>query len=151
MLFIAGNRESDRIVEILDRLEEQYGRHFAMLFKSITFDNGTEFSDRPSRPAGRPSLAFSSATRQGLAALRRWLRPASGSENLEITDFLTEPHRSPPFTENPEHRRIFMHMTLVCHTDIRVFLLGCNQTIGMHVAKRLLLAITGTCSHTINL
>jgi IS30 family transposase len=34
-------------VEILDRLEEQYGRHFAMLFKSITFDNGTEFSDSP--------------------------------------------------------------------------------------------------------
>ncbi len=46
MLFIAGNRQSDWIVEMLDRLEEQYGQHFVMLFKSITFDNGTEFSDR---------------------------------------------------------------------------------------------------------
>ena len=47
MLFNVGNKESVRVVEILDRLQQQYGKHFATIFKTITFDNGTEFSDSP--------------------------------------------------------------------------------------------------------
>lgn len=44
-LFNAGNRDDKRIVEIIDDLETRYGNHFPKIFKSITFDNGSEFSD----------------------------------------------------------------------------------------------------------
>jgi len=44
-LFNAGNRESDRIVEIMDDLEQRYGDCFPTIFKTATFDNGTEFSN----------------------------------------------------------------------------------------------------------
>jgi len=45
LLFNAGSRDSDRMVEIINGLEEEYGSYFPMIFQSITFDNGTEFSD----------------------------------------------------------------------------------------------------------
>jgi len=45
LLFNAGSKESEKTVEIIDSLEKRYGRHFRELFKTITFDNGTEFSD----------------------------------------------------------------------------------------------------------
>jgi IS30 family transposase len=46
-LFNAGNREDDKIVAILDDLENRFGRHFSDIFKSITFDNGSEFANSP--------------------------------------------------------------------------------------------------------
>ena len=45
LLFNAGDRKNDKIVEIIDGLEAEYGPHFQSIFKTITFDNGTEFSD----------------------------------------------------------------------------------------------------------
>ena len=45
LLFNAGDRKSDKIVGIIDGLEAEYGPHFQSIFKTITFDNGTEFSD----------------------------------------------------------------------------------------------------------
>ena len=45
LLFNAGSRDRDKIVRIVDGLEEEYGRHFPEIFKTVTFDNGTEFSD----------------------------------------------------------------------------------------------------------
>jgi len=45
LLFKVGNRESEKIVGIINGLEEEYGRYFREIFKSITFDNGGEFSD----------------------------------------------------------------------------------------------------------
>jgi hypothetical protein len=47
--------------------------------------------------------SFSPATRQGPAACGGGCVPASGSENLEITDFFTVV----PLTENSEHRPDF--------------------------------------------
>ena len=47
MLFNAGNKARGHIVEILDGLQQRYGEHFSAIFKSITFDNGPEFSDSP--------------------------------------------------------------------------------------------------------
>lgn len=47
-LFNAGSRDDTRIVEIIDALEKQYGNHFSAIFKTITFDNGIEFSDSAS-------------------------------------------------------------------------------------------------------
>jgi len=46
-MFNAGSREREKAVEIIDNLEKGYGRHFREIFKSITFDNGIEFSDSP--------------------------------------------------------------------------------------------------------
>lgn len=38
------DRKEERIVRVLDGLEEQFGSYFRSVFKSITFDNGSEFS-----------------------------------------------------------------------------------------------------------
>ena len=40
----AKDRGQNRIVELLDALEQRYGTFFPAVFKSITFDNGPEFS-----------------------------------------------------------------------------------------------------------
>ena len=45
LLFNAGDRSSQRIVEIIDSLQQEYGNHFSKVFKSITFDNGSEFAN----------------------------------------------------------------------------------------------------------
>jgi IS30 family transposase len=45
LLFNAGSRESSKIVGIMDDLKSQYENAYAKIFKSVTFDNGTEFSD----------------------------------------------------------------------------------------------------------
>lgn len=44
-LFNVGDKQSIRIVEVIDYLEEQFGKMFPKIFKTITFDNGTEFAD----------------------------------------------------------------------------------------------------------
>jgi len=45
LLFNAGSREQEKLVEIMDGLQKEYGQHFSDIFKSITLDNGSEFSD----------------------------------------------------------------------------------------------------------
>ena len=45
LLINVQDRKSERIVSVLDTLEAEYGCHFKSIFKSITLDNGTEFSD----------------------------------------------------------------------------------------------------------
>jgi len=58
-LFNAGSRESGKIVEIVDGLERQYGKHFQEIFKSITFDNGSEFaSSEEMERGGRTSVYY---------------------------------------------------------------------------------------------
>ena len=44
MLFNVGDRKEDKVVLIIDRLEKQFGGAFGSIFKTITFDNGSEFS-----------------------------------------------------------------------------------------------------------
>lgn len=39
------NKKMDGVVRCVDVLEKKYGRSFSEVFKSITFDNGSEFSD----------------------------------------------------------------------------------------------------------
>ena len=39
------NRKTATVVQYLDKLERRYGKKFRTLFKSITVDNGSEFSD----------------------------------------------------------------------------------------------------------
>jgi len=45
LLFNAGDRSSQRIVEIIDSLQQEYGNHFSEIFKTLTFDNGSEFAN----------------------------------------------------------------------------------------------------------
>lgn len=44
-LFNVHDKSSERIVEVIDKLEYAFGDLFSTVFKSITFDNGTEFAD----------------------------------------------------------------------------------------------------------
>lgn len=39
------NRKTETIVKALNKIEKRYGRRFRKIFKSITVDNGVEFSD----------------------------------------------------------------------------------------------------------
>lgn len=39
------NKESKTIVEAFDKLEKEYGDRFRQIFKTVTFDNGSEFLD----------------------------------------------------------------------------------------------------------
>lgn len=39
------DQTSASVVAALNKLERKYGRRFSKIFKSITFDNGSEFSD----------------------------------------------------------------------------------------------------------
>ena len=39
------NRKAETVVKSLDKLERRYGRRFKTIFKTITVDNGVEFSD----------------------------------------------------------------------------------------------------------
>ena len=40
-----GDQKADSVVSLLNSLERVYGKNFKKIFKSITVDNGTEFSD----------------------------------------------------------------------------------------------------------
>ena len=40
------NQQAQSVVNSLDKLERRLGSHFKEIFKSITVDNGVEFSDR---------------------------------------------------------------------------------------------------------
>lgn len=45
IIFLMPNRKAETVVKCLNRLERRYGRKFRSVFKSITVDNGSEFSD----------------------------------------------------------------------------------------------------------
>ena len=39
------NQKSESVVKCVNSIEKKYGKQFKILFKSITVDNGSEFSD----------------------------------------------------------------------------------------------------------
>lgn len=45
LLFNAGSKESRHIASILQGLKKDYQSHYTEIFKTVTFDNGSEFSD----------------------------------------------------------------------------------------------------------
>lgn len=45
IIFKINNQKSESVVRCLNILEKRYGKSFQKIFKSITVDNGTEFSD----------------------------------------------------------------------------------------------------------
>jgi IS30 family transposase len=52
LLFNVGNKKSERIKEVIDRLQAQFAGHFSDVFKTITFDNGSEFAASDDIEAG---------------------------------------------------------------------------------------------------
>lgn len=45
LIFKMPNKKAESVVKCLNKLEYKYGKDFRKIFKSITVDNGTEFSD----------------------------------------------------------------------------------------------------------
>lgn len=44
LLFNVKERKEDKIVKVIDLLEKKFGNAFGSIFRTITFDNGSEFS-----------------------------------------------------------------------------------------------------------
>ena len=58
-LFNVGDKKPVRIVDVLDYLEKAFGELFPVVFKSITFDNGVEFSHSDEMEAdGRTTIYY---------------------------------------------------------------------------------------------
>lgn len=93
LLFNAESREQEKIVEIMDSLQQQYGRHFSDIFKSITLDNGSEFSDsagieKDNRTAAyyaHPYSSFERGTNENWNGIVRRFIP-KGSSFDKLTD-----------------------------------------------------------------
>ena len=93
LLFNAGSREQEKIVEIIDGLQNEYGEHFSSIFKSITLDNGSEFSDstgiekdgRIQAYYAHPYSSFERGTNENWNGIVRRFLP-KGSSFDELTD-----------------------------------------------------------------
>ena len=92
LLFNAGSREEGKIIEILDSLETEYGRHFPNIFKSITFDNGSEFSNSVAMECGgrtevyyaHPYSSFERGTNENWNGIvRRFIPKGRSFDNLD--------------------------------------------------------------------
>jgi IS30 family transposase len=87
LLFNAGNREQEKIVEIIDGLQKEYGNYFSQIFKSITLDNGSEFSDsngiekddRTQAYYAHPYSSFERGTNENWNGIVRRFIPKSSS------------------------------------------------------------------------
>jgi len=95
LLFNAGSKEKDRIVSCINALEKRYGDHFGYIFKSITFDNGMEFSDSAGmEKAGRtmvyyahPYSSFERGTNENWNGIvRRFLPKGKSFDDLTERD-----------------------------------------------------------------
>jgi IS30 family transposase len=93
LLFNAGSRDSERIVEIMDGLEQEYGKHFRTIFKTATFDNGSEFANSVAMEGGgrisvcyaHPYSSFERGTNENWNGIVRRFVP-KGSKFDSLTD-----------------------------------------------------------------
>jgi IS30 family transposase len=94
-MFNAGSRESVKIVEIIDGLQSRYGKYFSEIFKSITLDNGSEFSDsagmekdgRTSVYYAHPYSSFERGTNENFNGIvRRFLPKGKSFDDLTNED-----------------------------------------------------------------
>ena len=95
LLFNAGSREQEKIVEIIDGLQKEYGNHFSSIFKSITLDNGSEFSDsagiekdgRTQAYYAHPYSSFERGTNENWNGIvRRFIPKGSSFDKLSNMD-----------------------------------------------------------------
>jgi len=95
LLFNAGSRESEKIAEVINGLEQTHGRHFREIFKSITFDNGSEFADSEGMEQGgrtsvyyaHPYSSFERGTNENWNGIvRRFIPKGSSFDKLSGKD-----------------------------------------------------------------
>lgn len=91
-LFNVGDKKDDKIVQVLDKLQEQYGSSFSQIFKTITFDNGSEFAASAEMERGgrskvyyaHPYSSFERGTNENWNGIvRRFIPKGSGFECLK--------------------------------------------------------------------
>lgn len=58
LIFNVHDRKKDRIISVIDYLQGIYGKYFPTVFKTITFDNGTEFADCKSIEKNGRTIVF---------------------------------------------------------------------------------------------
>ena len=96
-LFNVQTKESCRIVDVLDSLQAQYGAHFGAIFKTITFDNGPEFSasemiergNRTQAYYAHPYSSYERGTNENWNGIvRRFIPKGSSFERLTETDII---------------------------------------------------------------
>jgi IS30 family transposase len=101
LLFNARDRDSRQIVEIMNQLEQEYGSHFSTIFKTVTFDNGTEFSDsaaiekdnRTQVYYAHPYSSFERGTNENFNGIvRRFIPKGSSFDDLTDLDLLRISH-----------------------------------------------------------
>lgn len=93
LLFNAGSKEAEKIVEIINGLEQTYSKNFREIFKSITFDNGSEFADSGGMEKGgrtsvyyaHPYSSFERGTNENWNGIVRRFIP-KGSSFDKLTD-----------------------------------------------------------------
>ncbi len=93
LLWNVGSREQEKIVGIVEGLQKEYGQYFSSIFKSITLDNGSEFSDsagieKDGRTAvyyAHPYSSFERGTNENWNGLVRRFIP-KGSSFDKLTD-----------------------------------------------------------------
>jgi IS30 family transposase len=96
LLFDVGDRKSDKIVDVINLLENRYGTEkFRQLFKTITFDNGPEFAasdaleadGRTSVYYAHPYASYERGTNENWNGMvRRFLPKKSNFDNLTAAD-----------------------------------------------------------------
>ena len=94
-IFKVLNKESKNIVKIIIMLKEIYGKYFDYIFKTITFDNGSEFSDSAGIEAigkvkvyyAHPYSSYERGSNENWNGIvRRYLPKGSYFENLTEYD-----------------------------------------------------------------
>lgn len=89
------DKQSDKIVSVVDNLENLYGSEFPKIFKSITFDNGLEFADcqniekngRTKVYYAHPYSSWERGTNENWNGIvRRFIPKGSSFDNLKDED-----------------------------------------------------------------
>ncbi|MEI6579553.1 MAG: IS30 family transposase [Eubacteriales bacterium] len=93
LLFNVSSREKNKIVVVIDGLQQEYGKYFSEIFKTITFDNGSEFSDSTGIESGgrtkvyyaHPYSSYERGTNENWNGIVRRFVP-KGSSFEKLTD-----------------------------------------------------------------
>ncbi|MCL2494928.1 MAG: IS30 family transposase [Oscillospiraceae bacterium] len=96
-LFNVQTKGSCRIVDVLDNLQARYGAHFTKIFKTITFDNGSEFAaseaierdNRTQACCAHPCSSYERGTIENWNGnVRRYIPKGSSFERLTNDDMI---------------------------------------------------------------
>jgi len=93
LLFNVGDRKEDKIVMVLDLLEKRFGSAFRSIFKTITFDNGSEFSRSDQMEKGGRTQVYYAHPYSS------WERPTNENWNGIVRRFIPKGSSFDDFTD----------------------------------------------------